>query len=220
MNFTQTKNTVVCSEHFDGRCFYPRKESFDDAGKKRKTCVRRKPDSWPTRFSFRVEAVKRSSPETRRAVAAVRSTEHEKALEAKKLCPKRGESVLEFEQRLQLQELRAKVRERDGDIERLKLEVAHLKTQLFRFANVKHNPDELEFLTGLTPTVWIVVWFLGAVTCQCPQSESSSKGKQWQSDTAGQWQKVTTLSGGSTIHADGSPETWETARRTSIYVCR
>ena len=158
VNFTQTKNTVVCSEHFDGRCFYPRKESFDDAGKKRKTCVRRKPDSCWTRFSFRVEAVKRSSPETRRAVAAVRSTEHEKALEAKKLCPKRGESVLEFEQRLQLQELRAKVRERDGDIERLKLEVAHLKTQLFRFANVKHNPDELEFLTGLTPTVWRVVW--------------------------------------------------------------
>ena len=188
--------------------------------RKEKTCVRRKPDSCPTRFSFRVEAVKRSSPETRRAVAAVRSTEHIKALEAKKLCPKRGESVLEFEQRLQLQELRAKVRERDGDIERLKLEVAHLKTQLFRFANVKHNPDELEFLTGLTPTVWRVVWdFLEPSHANVASARAAAKESSGRVIRQGSSRK-SPLSGGPTIHADGSPETWETARRTGIYVCR
>ena len=46
----------------------------------------------------------------------------------------------------------------EDKIDRLKFELRHLKSQLFRFDNIRHDSKQIEFLTGLTRKSWDCLW--------------------------------------------------------------
>ena len=46
----------------------------------------------------------------------------------------------------------------EDEIERLKFELRHVKSQLFRFENIRDQSNQLEFLTGQTRKSWNCLW--------------------------------------------------------------
>ena len=151
IHFSVTGNTVVCSEHFKEKDFFSAIPGM--ATKTR----RRKPGTVPSVFTFRVPVPDRPSPAERRAAAAARHYELElQPPPAKK--PKRGESEQEFELRCRLEKADAQVQELEHTVAVLREENRVLRTQVFRFENIKCDSEELSFLTGVNKSTWDVLW--------------------------------------------------------------
>ena len=92
-----------------------------------------KPGAVPSIFSFRQELPSRPSPADRRADALARIA----ALSLPQFGP---QTELEAT-KAQLEVLRSRVREQDDIIAHMRAEVALLRKQVFRFRNVKEDPD-------------------------------------------------------------------------------
>ena len=108
------------------------------------------PGAVPSIFSFRQELPSRPSPADRRDDALARNA----ALSLPQFGP---QTELEAT-KAQLEVLRSRVREQDDIIAHMRAEVALLRKQVFRFRNVKEDPDELFFLTGISLQVWNALW--------------------------------------------------------------
>lgn len=154
ISFQVTGNTTICSQHFEEGCFHPRKQkaSGEDATPRlRKGAV-------PTLFSFRPLPTKRPTPDDRRADSAARIKKHDEDEAAKRECPKRGQTLLEFTLGRELSSVRAMLKEQEAEVARLRRENEMLRSQLFRFENIKNDVTQMKFLTGLTPEIWSSVW--------------------------------------------------------------
>ena len=147
-------------------CFHPQRaeELENDPGierpSKRKATRRLKKEAVPTLFSFRsAPPPARPSLSERRAVGARRALEHG---EAKKRLER--SKVPEAERKLQdeLVLSRERVAELEKTVNALSQDVKLLKTQQFRFDNIKDDSKQLEFFTGLNRETWDCLWgFLG-----------------------------------------------------------
>lgn len=154
INFQVTSNVVVCSDHFKPECFYSGATTAAEPGKGKYRRLR--PGSVPSLFTFRPQPKERPSADDRRNVAAVRVLDAER----RKSLPQRrhGESEAEFGLRIQLESERKKNVALEMEVQCLKTDMTKLKSQLFRYANVKEDAAQLEFLTGLSPEIWDSVW--------------------------------------------------------------
>ena len=151
--FKINKYTVVCSQHFKENDFHPELPGLAGLATG-KTHRRLKAGTVPSCFSFRPPVAERPSPSERRAVAASRMLE----LEPKAKKPRRGESDREFELRCALEAAETRVKELEHSVSVLTAETRSLKSQIFRFENIKHDGNQLSFLTGLSRDVWDVIW--------------------------------------------------------------
>ena len=72
--------------------------------------------------------------------------------------PNSGENLVERNLRNDLSAEREKRKALEDEIDRLKFELRHLKSQLSRFDNIRDDSKQLEFLTGLTRKSWDCLW--------------------------------------------------------------
>lgn len=162
-HFLVTDDTVVCSAHFERGCYFPPKIQKEAPGttgngKPKKKCPRLHPGSVPTLFSFRPAPVKRPAPEDRKSVQAGRAAEYEDAMKAKRECPRPGQSLLEFSLNKELKDAVEKISALEKEVSSLKAEVQLVRSQLIRYINIKEDPVQMKFMTGLTPALWDVLW--------------------------------------------------------------
>lgn len=150
IHFAVTKNTVVCAEHFQEKDFFSEIPGLPSATR------RLKPGTVPSVFSFRKSVLERPSPSERRIVAEARRKAIDLQPKAKK--PRRDETQREFELRCALEESEGRIRELEQTVFLLQQENRILKSQVFRFENVKNDDEQLTFLTGLDRNQWDTLW--------------------------------------------------------------
>ena len=159
-DFAITAHTVVCSAHFVDSCFMqpvlPEKCGVDN---KRKLARWLKSDAVPSIFAFRPPpTTPRPSMSDRLAMGACRAKEIAQRKEAKK---RESMTAAEIELEKVKKELELSKKEAAAlkeTVETLDKNVTHLKSQLFRFGNVKGDSKQLEFLTGLNVEAWDNLW--------------------------------------------------------------
>ena len=149
--FVITGNTVLCSKHFTESDYYP---SVSGAPKEA-CCPRLRKTSVPSRFSFGSEpAPERPSREDRLASGRVRAEQ----VAARPSKRKRGETDRERQLSLMLSQWKATAEMYRKQNQSLVAEVAMLKSQLFKYDNIKDHPEQLAYLTGLSPSNWSLLW--------------------------------------------------------------
>lgn len=176
-DFEPSANSVVCSEHFSDDSFsalVPGQEVVPGGRKKPRRLL---PGAVPSVFSFR-PALPPSRPSHADRLAAGEKRALE--IEEKKSLPKPGMSALEWKLTQELHARDAKIEELERQVLSLTADVQHLRSQIFRFVNIRD--DQLEFLTGLSSATWKVLWaFLkaapGAVLSEAAASTLSAGRK-------------------------------------------
>lgn len=173
-HFQVTSSTVVCSAHFQANDFYVPPSGQEDV-----VAVRRrlKACAVPSRFAFGQEVPVRPSPTERRAAASRRlETYHEKAS-----LPTFGpQTKLEATQE-ELRYAKKRIEELEAANTSLREENARLRSQVFRYDNIKDDGAQLAYLTGLTQDMWRALWqYLKpsrADVLSAQSAESESKGR-------------------------------------------
>ena len=126
------------------------------SGAPKKACrPRLRKTSVPSRFSFGSEpAPERPSREDRLASGRVRAEQ----VAARPRKRKRGETERERQLSLMLTQWKATAETYRKQNQSLVAEMAMLKSQLFKYDNTKDHPEQLTYLTGLSPLNWSLLW--------------------------------------------------------------
>lgn len=190
-NFTVTKNTVVCSEHF-------RQDDFVDYGQtdvptgnaegdlpKRRVQRRLKRGTVPSVFSFRPPTVERPSPRKRQRDAEERRGKyvHLKSL------PKFGPVTKEEHLQSELELARKRIATLEGSVDRLTSENRFLKSQVLRFENVRLEDKMLSFFTGLSRDIWDILWTFLKPEGNILSSKSATTDKKGRQNSYGAGRK-------------------------------
>lgn len=145
--FRISNSTVVCSEHFTEDDFTLPASSPVGYGRARR---RLKSGAVPSVFSFSAKRCKRVSPTERLSTADARLA----LLSLPKFGPMTALESCDADLRM----AKSTVDELERDVARLKAENARLQQQVFRFLNVKEDPERLFFLSGVSSDVWDLLW--------------------------------------------------------------
>ena len=153
-SFAIRSDTCVCSAHFTAKDYFAQcgPEVLSEGQGRRRPCLKR--DAVPSIFSFRPAVTTRPSPSKRRQDALER---YEKVASQAKL-PKFG-PLTELETlRLELKEARERIVSLEHASSALLGENKLLKSQVFRYVNVKEDSVQLMYLTDLTIEIWDALW--------------------------------------------------------------
>lgn len=177
-HFKPTANSVLCSEHFDSKSYFT-SLGEDDGHDARKRPRFLKPGSLPTIFPHLPPP-----PEPRPAYADRLTAGRARALEVerKKTLPPPGASKVEWQLQQDVKRKDDLVKQLESQVAALQIEVKLLKSQLFRYENIRGNEQEMEFLTGLNTTTWDILWVLLDVShanvLSVKASASESQGRK------------------------------------------
>lgn len=167
--FTITGNTVVCSKHFSEMDYFSSAPLEPQA---KRVCRRLRKNSVPSRFSFGpAPAPERPSREERLESGRKRA----EALVAKPPKRKRGETEREGILSAEVAQWKDRAEALQAQIDSLMAEVLLLKSQLFRYDNIKHDGKQLAYLTGLSPGNWDLLWNFLKVSDENILSQSASR---------------------------------------------